>query len=130
MTENGLLRESLINLLQILQTKLLFARVSVIHLVFIAPFLFTACNQPDVKTPVEYTGPITEFQNIETFYTEKEILKMKLKAKVVHEFLNGDREFPEGLYVEFYNETGALESTLRANHARKKTSGEAAEKLR
>jgi LPS export ABC transporter protein LptC len=117
MIKNGLLRESLINLLGLLRINLLFARVKVIHVVFIAPILLTACNQPDVKTPVEYTGPITEFQNIETFYTEKEILKMKLKAKVVHEFLNGDREFPEGVYVEFYNEMGALESTLEANHA-------------
>ncbi len=79
--------------------------------------LTTACNQTDIKAPVEYTGPITEFQNIETFYTEKGVIKMKLKAKVVHEFLNGDREFPEGLYVEFFDEKGVLESTLEANHA-------------
>lgn len=42
---------------------------------------------------------------------------MKLKAKVVQEFLNGDREFPEGVYVEFFDEKGVLESTLEANHA-------------
>jgi LPS export ABC transporter protein LptC len=79
--------------------------------------VFTGCNQPEIKAPVEYSGPITEFANIETFYTEKEILKMKMRAKVVQEYQNGDREFPEGLYVEFYDATGALESTLEANHA-------------
>ena len=42
---------------------------------------------------------------------------MKLRAKIVQEYPNGDREFPEGLYVEFYDATGTLESTLEANHA-------------
>jgi LPS export ABC transporter protein LptC len=35
----------------------------------------------------------------------------------VYEFKNGDREFPKGIYLEFYNAFGKLESTLRANHA-------------
>lgn len=88
-----------------------------IIILLVTASLLTGCNQADIKAPVEYTGPITEFQNIETFYTEKGLIKMKLKAKVVHEFLNGDREFPEGLYVEFFDEKGVMESTLEANHA-------------
>lgn len=43
---------------------------------------------------------------------------MKVIAAMVYEFENGDREFPKGLYIEFYNEFGKLESTLRANEAK------------
>ena len=50
-------------------------------------------------------------------YTEKDMLKMKMMGKKVLEFENGDREFPEGLFLEFYNEQGVLTSTLTANHA-------------
>ncbi len=38
-------------------------------------------------------------------------------AALVYEYENGDREFPKGLYLEFYDEFENLESTLRANEA-------------
>jgi LPS export ABC transporter protein LptC len=83
-------------------------------------FLFAcvcSCQQSDVKEPVEYEGPLRVVEKVETYYTENETVKVKMIADVVHEFQNGDREFPKGLYLEFFDETGALESTLRANHA-------------
>jgi LPS export ABC transporter protein LptC len=44
-------------------------------------------------------------------------VKVKMLADLVYEFQSGDREFPKGIYLEFFDETGALSSTLRANHA-------------
>lgn len=75
------------------------------------------CSTTEVKEPLEYTGPLSEAENIEIYYSEKDQVKVKMKAALVYEFKNEDREFPKGLYIEFYNETGALESTLKANHA-------------
>jgi LPS export ABC transporter protein LptC len=75
------------------------------------------CNNSEVKAPVEYTGPLTRGQNVEYFYTENGRVKVKLIAAEVDEFANQDREFPKGIYIEFYNEFGQLESTLKANHA-------------
>src|SRR5690606_34911230 len=57
------------------------------------------------------------FEDVESFYTENNQMKVKLVAPLVHEYESGDREFPEGLYLEFYDEAGKLESTLRANEA-------------
>lgn len=76
-----------------------------------------SCKETELKEPVEYTGPLRKIQNVETFYTEKNTVKVKMVAGEVWEFENGDREFPKGLYIEFFNEFGKLESTLRANHA-------------
>ncbi len=50
-------------------------------------------------------------------YAEKDRIKTKLIAKRILEFKNGDQEFPEGLYLEFYDANGNLTSTLKANHA-------------
>jgi LPS export ABC transporter protein LptC len=87
-------------------------------------FLFTfltistvSCIKPEIVQPVLYEGPLRVGENIEMFYTEKELLKSKVKAARILEFQSGDREFPEGIFIEFYNEQGKLESTLKANQA-------------
>src|SRR5688500_10671648 len=78
---------------------------------FICPRLFAAlllmlfvsgCNQTDIKEPLIYDGPVQIGENVELHYTEDNIVKLKMIAELVHEFENGDREFPKGLYLEFY----------------------------
>lgn len=92
--------------------------------VFVTPFLISlvssliiSCGAPEAPPAVNYDGPLTEGENVEMFYTEKGVMKMKMNAKKVREFQSGDREFPEGIYLEFYSETGVVTSTLRANDA-------------
>lgn len=60
---------------------------------------------------------VAGIENIELFYTENEKIKVKMNAELAYEFENGDREFPKGVYMEFFDEFGQLESTLKANHA-------------
>jgi LPS export ABC transporter protein LptC len=79
--------------------------------------VLNACNQSELKEPLIYDGPLQILENVELYYTEDNVVKVKMIAEVVYEFENGDREFPEGIYLEFYDETGKLESTLRANEA-------------
>lgn len=76
-----------------------------------------ACNQSDLKEPLIYDGPVRVVENVELFYTEENRVKVKMVAPMAFEFENGDNEFPDGLYLEFFDETGNLESTLRANEA-------------
>jgi len=79
-------------------------------------FLFS-CLSKEKPKPIVYEGPLQQAENITMHYTEKEKLKTILRAKKVNQFQNGDKEFPEGVYVEFYDETGKKTSTLRANTA-------------
>jgi LPS export ABC transporter protein LptC len=79
--------------------------------------LAMSCNQSDLKEPLVYDGPQRIGENVELYYTEENQVKVKMIAAVVYEFESGDREFPKGLYLEFFDETGKLESTLRANEA-------------
>lgn len=69
------------------------------------------------KQPVVYDGPLREAEDITMYYTEKNLMKVLIKAKKINEFQNGDSEFPEGIFLEFYDESGKITSTLRANSA-------------
>jgi LPS export ABC transporter protein LptC len=75
------------------------------------------CNGTDTKEPLEYKGPLSEFENVELYYSENELVKVKMVADLLYEFESGDREFPKGVYMEFFDESGKIESTLKANHA-------------
>jgi LPS export ABC transporter protein LptC len=87
-----------------------------IHLMLLV-LLTAACNPSELKEPLIYDGPLRVGEDVELYYTEDNQVKVKMIAAVVFEFENGDREFPEGIYLEFYDEQGKLESTLRANEA-------------
>ncbi len=64
-----------------------------------------------------YDGPITEIDNIETVYSDSAEVKIILKADKQIELQSGDREFPKGLLVEFY-EDGHVKTTLTSNFGR------------
>jgi LPS export ABC transporter protein LptC len=84
----------------------------------ILSLLTVACDPSASTEPLIYDGPLSEAVHVTLYYTEHNLLKVKMTAPRILEFQNGDREFPEGIYLEFYDELGALSSTLRANTAR------------
>ena len=76
-----------------------------------------ACTTKENPKIVPYDGPLKKGENIEMYYAEKGRVKTIMKAKKVNEFQNGNQEFPEGIYLEFYNEAGKMTSQLRADKA-------------
>ncbi len=79
--------------------------------------LLFSCSIKEAAKPIVYEGPLTEAEDVDMLYTEKDQIKVNMKAKKINELQNGDREFPEGIYLEFFDEFGKLTSTLRANQA-------------
>jgi LPS export ABC transporter protein LptC len=79
--------------------------------------IFISCGIKENAKPLVYEGPLTEGEEIEMLYTEQDFIKLKMKARKVKDLQNGDREFPEGIYIEFFDESGKLTSTLQANQA-------------
>ena len=79
---------------------------------------YSGCGNKDdeIKKVEEYTGPIVELGPATTYYSDSAVVKMKMEAPHQIEFGNGDREFPEGLHIEFFDLKGAKTSTLRANY--------------
>lgn len=80
-------------------------------------FVLSSCTPEEHSKPLVYEGPLREAEDINMYYTEKNRMKILLKAKKINEFQNGDSEFPEGIFIEFYDDFGRITSTLRANSA-------------
>lgn len=80
-------------------------------------FVLAACEGAEQTQPLVYDGPEKEMENVELYHTENEKIKLKMKAPVIYEYLNGDREFPKGLNIDFFDETGKMTTTLHANEA-------------
>jgi lipopolysaccharide export system protein LptC len=87
----------------------------VIHIICI--LVLISCKDSGNKELLVYDGPLTEAENVEYYYAENDRIKVKLVAERMLEKQNGDREFPKGVYLEFYDESGKTASTLRANTA-------------
>lgn len=75
------------------------------------------CESSGPQQILTYEGPLREIERVEYYYSEKEKVTVKLTADQVFEFQSGDREFPKGVYIEFYDDLGNVSSTLQANHA-------------
>ena len=86
-------------------------------IVYLILLLSAACAQKENTQPKEYEGPLQEAEQVELLYTENTRIKVKMRAPLLYEFKTGDREFPKGINLEFYDENGKLSSTLRADHA-------------
>lgn len=84
----------------------------------IIPLIACSCTKTDFKEPLEYKGPLQEAEDVELFNSQNELIKYKMTAALFYQFENGDKEFPKGIYIEYYNEFGKLKSTIRANYAK------------
>ena len=87
-------------------------------LLFLVSYLFYNCQSKsdDVLEIQEYTGPLVELGHAITYYSDSARVKMRMEAPKQLEFGSGDREFPEGLFLEFFDSEGKSTSTLRADY--------------
>ena len=64
-----------------------------------------------------YDGPFHEFEGLEVWYSDSAVVKLMLQADKVLKYENGDEEYPEGIYLEFYGKDTVTTSTLKADKA-------------
>lgn len=62
-----------------------------------------------------YEGPKAEAENFTMYYTDSAKMVLKLISPLQQELQNGDKLFPKGLDVYFY-ENGVQTSNLKANY--------------
>lgn len=85
-------------------------------LLFLFSFLLISCkDDKDINKMVPYDGPIMEVNNVETLYSDSAQIRVRLTAPKQLVMENEDLKYPKGIYIEFYDEKGAISSTLRAN---------------
>lgn len=69
-------------------------------------------NTKKIVFQEKYTGPLLELDSVNTLLSDSARMKMRIVAPKQFEFVNGDRTFPKGLKIIFYNSTGDEESIL------------------
>jgi LPS export ABC transporter protein LptC len=77
--------------------------------------LFSCGKEQTIDDMATYDGPALEADNVETLYSDSAVLRVRLTAPKQLELQNGNREFPKGLYVEFFDERGKKSSTLKSD---------------
>ncbi len=81
---------------------------------------FVSCGSNDLKPEdfEPYEGPVTIIDNLDLTYSDSAKIRIRLKAPVQKDFLNNDREFPDGVDLTFFSPQENPETTLLANYGR------------
>jgi LPS export ABC transporter protein LptC len=87
-----------------------------LFLSIITTIIFYSCQKARSYEQIKpYDGPAMEVFDIETIYSDSSIVRVKLTAPKEVELQNGDRLFPEGVFIDFFDQEGVKTSTLRGN---------------
>ena len=81
---------------------------------------FFSCNRKD-KNPKDvkpYNGPTAVMNEVNMLFSDSAIVKVQLIAPVQNEYLNGNRTFPKGVLIYFYDNDGTLNSSLSGNQGK------------
>ncbi|MEO1051494.1 MAG: LPS export ABC transporter periplasmic protein LptC [Bacteroidota bacterium] len=94
-------------------------RFHILVILFLFAFLWASCTEEKTIESFEvYDGPLVEADNLVMYYSDSAIVTTKAVAARSLEFADGDREFPEGIHLEFYDLEGNTTSTIEANTAK------------
>lgn len=90
-----------------------------INFIFLFSLVLFSCSKEQQVKFEPYTGPVIEAFDIHTAFSDSARPKILLTSPHELEFENGDQEFPEGIYMEFFDDkTFKKSSTLKGSHAR------------
>ncbi len=64
-----------------------------------------------------YDGPIAMLEKVNLYYSDSARVKVKMKAPVENEYLNGNRIFPKGIDLTFFDILGDTNAILTSNYA-------------
>lgn len=77
---------------------------------------FLCCeSKKGVLNQETYEGPSVAMDSIDMKISDSTITKIRLKAPKQYVYENKDRDFPDGIFLTFYDENEKISSTLEAN---------------
>lgn len=81
--------------------------------------LLCACAKTKVaeQKSKPYQEPLATFYEVNTLFSDSAIVKVQLQAPSQEEYANGDRKFPKGLVLYFFDLDKDTSSSLRARYA-------------
>jgi LPS export ABC transporter protein LptC len=95
------------------------------YLFFFATLLILSSCQNDTKeidevTQKEAIFPTEHGKKVEILYTDSGLVRVRLTAQIMNHFTYNVKEhyteMPKGLYLEFFNDSSKVKTTLKANY--------------
>ncbi len=102
-----------------------FKKISTSYFIFFATCFFLYACQNDAKeidqvTKKDAIFPTEHGKKVEILYTDSGQVKVRLTAPVLNDYTYNVTEhyteMPKGLYIEFYNDSNQIKTTLKANY--------------
>ena len=90
---------------------------TIAHILLLVAMSHTPILANDDQGETTDNHVVLETTQIEVLYSEEGVVKTKVKASVALRYHNEDQAYPEGVYVEFYEEDKGVVATARANSA-------------
>jgi LPS export ABC transporter protein LptC len=81
-------------------------------------FIVCACSGNQFDPPVEYEGPVKTAEYLSVDEVEYGKLKRKTTSSLVYEYANQDKVFPKGIFIEVFDDSLQVESTVKADYAK------------
>ncbi len=103
---------------------LLFRRVLRVLNITIALLTLHSCSNEKAeieKVTISDNFPNEVSENVTLYYSDSAKVKVRLKAPLLENYYRGDdsySEFKSGIDVEFYSDSGTVESTITSNYAK------------
>jgi LPS export ABC transporter protein LptC len=88
-------------------------------LLYLALSLLLSCNNEPkkIQTQEPYTGPVSVVDDFHAIFSDSARVLYKIASNHMEEMQNGDRVFPQGIYLETLDGKEKIESTLRSDSA-------------
>ncbi len=83
--------------------------------VLLTGLLWGCGEEKEEKKIAVYKGPTSEVKNLDMLFSDSAQVRIHLTAPLQLELENGDRTFPKGVFMVFFDEKGVKTSTLKAN---------------
>jgi LPS export ABC transporter protein LptC len=81
-------------------------------------FIIAGCQgNASFKNVPKYEGPMMALDSVHSFLSDSAVILLMLKAPKEEVFENGDREWKQGLYLEYFDKFGEVVSTFKSDHA-------------
>lgn len=84
-------------------------------LFFIVATFFCCESKKGVLNQETYEGPSVAMDSIDMKISDSTITKIRLEAPKQYVYENDDRDFPDGIFLTFYDKNENISSTLEAN---------------
>lgn len=99
-----------------MRQKTLLKIAGLVFFVSVTAYLLIREDESSSTEKVVYEGPVSDMDSVRIIYSDSAKVKMIITGKKQRELQNGNQEFPEGVFVLFYDEEEQPTSRLTGDY--------------